>query len=292
MGEVTCLSGDRPVMTAEYLRLPGLCLLGRNRVRRADDPLPLHDHDACFEFVLLLKGEESYYVEGAEYHLQGGDVFVSFPGQLHRNARPYQGVNELLWFILDPTAGPGFLGLSSPNAERMRRRLQALDRHLLKADRICVDLVQRCFEAFVAGEDPVYCVGLFAAFLSRLLAGEDRRGNRSDGAIRRVIQYIERHLDAPIRLSELSEEAGLSLSGLKHRFREETGRTPLEYINARKIECAKDRLLSGKSVTHTALDLGFSSSDYFSVVFKKYTRLTPTEFIRASQGDPRPGSDD
>ncbi len=43
---------------------------------------------------------------------------------------------------------------------------------------------------------------------------------------------------------------------------------------------AKELLLAGCSVTETAMQLGFSSSNYFSGVFKKYVFRTPSEYMR------------
>ena len=46
---------------------------------------------------------------------------------------------------------------------------------------------------------------------------------------------------------------------------------------------AKALLDQGWNVTDTAMALGFSGSDYFSVVFRRYTLLSPTEYQRRSR---------
>ena len=52
-----------------------------------------------------------------------------------------------------------------------------------------------------------------------------------------------------------------------------------------KIEQAKILLLEKMSITDVAMYLGFTSSSYFSTVFKKFTLYTPSEYIKNSLGE-------
>lgn len=44
-------------------------------------------------------------------------------------------------------------------------------------------------------------------------------------------------------------------------------------------------LLEGRSVTDIAMELGFSSSNYFSSVFRRYTAMSPTQYLAANSKD-------
>jgi AraC-like DNA-binding protein len=69
------------------------------------------------------------------------------------------------------------------------------------------------------------------------------------------------------------------------------GVAPHEFILRCKMDEAK-RLLTheGRSVTETAMALGFSSSQYFATVFKRFTQQTPVEFCTNGPVTPlRPG---
>jgi AraC-like DNA-binding protein len=77
----------------------------------------------------------------------------------------------------------------------------------------------------------------------------------------------------------LAEDAGLSLSRFKTKFKAQIGIAPHEFILRCKVEAAKKFLLEeNRNVTNTAMELGFSSSQYFATVFKRFTQQTPLEF--------------
>lgn len=97
--------------------------------------------------------------------------------------------------------------------------------------------------------------------------------------INSILKFIVLNIYEEIQLEEICTVFNISLSGLKHKFKEYTGVTPRDYINSKKIQKAKELLKSGKSITDTAMALSFNSSGYFSIVFKKYTASCPSDFI-------------
>ena len=86
-------------------------------------------------------------------------------------------------------------------------------------------------------------------------------------------------------LREAALVAGLSLPRFKARFKNEVGIPPAEYLQRYRIERAEHGLAnSTRSVTEIAFELGFCSSQYFATVFRRYTRLSPTQY-RAARGE-------
>jgi AraC family transcriptional regulator len=100
--------------------------------------------------------------------------------------------------------------------------------------------------------------------------------------VRRTLQWMEARIyNSDESLDSLAKEIGLSPAGLRARFKQETGFTPHEYLQHRRIEEAQRRLAeTADEVTTVAHELGFSSSQYFSTVFRRQTGLTPCEYRR------------
>ena len=66
---------------------------------------------------------------------------------------------------------------------------------------------------------------------------------------------------------------------LCREFKRETGRTLVTFINEKKVERAKEKILtSGKTFTQIAEEMNFESIHYFTRFFKKMTGETPKEF--------------
>lgn len=276
------VSKYRQELDEAFLNLPGLIVFGHNVSAKATLPMELHMHEGCLEMVVILKGNESYYVEDHKFELSGGDVFISYVDQPHRSGNTAQGVCEIIWFQINPSVQGNFLGLSEPYGDLLRTKLSALDTHVLKTDREGMAILKRAIENFIQQnpENRLYAQSLLVSFLSRLLFIRNQ-ARRDDRLIEDILQYIDRHICDVIQIEDICSAFNISISSLKHKFKEYTGVTPRDYINSRKVLKAKELLESGKSVTETAMQLSFNSSDYFSVVFKKYTACCPTVFVNS-----------
>ena len=70
-------------------------------------------------------------------------------------------------------------------------------------------------------------------------------------------------------------EAGLAPKYLCRVFRQVTGRTPIDYLNYYRIECAAELLCTTTdSITDVALSCGFNDPSYFSRMFRRQKRVS------------------
>ena len=107
-----------------------------------------------------------------------------------------------------------------------------------------------------------------------------RRKNTSySKAIQACIDYIDQNVTQKITIHGLGKMCGYSDYYLTRKFKEETGKTVNEYINYAKIERAKS-LLSTTSLTVQEISdsLEFCSRSYFTSVFEKLEKCSPTEY--------------
>lgn len=97
-----------------------------------------------------------------------------------------------------------------------------------------------------------------------------------------VGRYIADHLEDPeLGLSQLSRVFFVSPAYLSRIFRERNGVTVSRQITVARIQRARRLLDDGCSVAETARRTGFSSPQYFSAVFRRYTGTAP---LPLSQG--------
>jgi AraC-like DNA-binding protein/quercetin dioxygenase-like cupin family protein len=100
----------------------------------------------------------------------------------------------------------------------------------------------------------------------------------------KVVEYIEKHLYSSINIDDLSHCVDMSANQLRIKLKDLIGRSPQQLINHKRIEQAKLMLCNeSKSITNIAFSMGFSSSQYFSLFFKKYTSMTPFEYKQATK---------
>lgn len=94
---------------------------------------------------------------------------------------------------------------------------------------------------------------------------------------------IRLNLERNLSMTEIAEKLRLSTTGFIKRLKKETGLTPGDFAQRIKIEEARRRLAgTDASITGIAFNLGFSTSQYFASVFKKYTGTTPREYRKCA----------
>lgn len=101
----------------------------------------------------------------------------------------------------------------------------------------------------------------------------------SQARLQLMMQYIHQKFAYNISLSDIADQAKVSKSTALNLFQRYLGISPVTYlINYRLQEAAKLLASTEKKVTVISKDTGFDNVDYFCKAFKKYYKLTPTEY--------------
>ncbi len=86
------------------------------------------------------------------------------------------------------------------------------------------------------------------------------------------------------RLEELAARSGYSAGHLQRAFRRQTGLSPREYAQARRVHGLKRGLKVGAAVTHAATEAGFSSSSRLHAAAQTELAMTPLEYRDGGRG--------
>ena len=97
--------------------------------------------------------------------------------------------------------------------------------------------------------------------------------------IRKAIEYIRFHLEQELNLDTISEAIHSSTYDLSRKFKKETGQSLTDYINKLRIKEALYMMENHNlSITDIAYMIGFNDVNYFTKVFKKYNKMTPSSY--------------
>lgn len=100
-------------------------------------------------------------------------------------------------------------------------------------------------------------------------------------SIKGVLSYISNNYSDVISLESLAKIAGMNPKYFCRYFRSMTGRTPIDYLNYYRIECACEMLSTKNiSIKETAISCGFSDESYFVKTFRKYKGTTPKKYTK------------
>ena len=121
--------------------------------------------------------------------------------------------------------------------------------------------------------------------LYRLLCGTSREKmsrlntSASNMAVCQALRYIDREYPRLTQTRQVAQALSYSEYYLCHIFRESMGMTLKEYLMQKKIKTATELLESSSmTISEIAEQLSFSSPHTFSIAFKRYTELSPSQY--------------
>jgi len=128
-----------------------------------------------------------------------------------------------------------------------------------------------------------YTLSQMVACINRDITVVEHGRTRSRIEIRSAVQWIKDHMQEPISLPHIANQVGLSPHYVSKLFREETGSSVNQYITRLRMEKAVELLRhTNKKVYEIAEEVGIPSYRYFTVTFRNWTGVSPTDYKRHS----------
>jgi AraC family transcriptional regulator len=135
--------------------------------------------------------------------------------------------------------------------------------------------------------DRLYVESLSTALAVRLIAGQSGLANTSRGLSsskrRQLIEFIECNLGQSLSLSDLADVAGFSVSHFKTLFYRTFGMPVHQYLMRRRVERAKQLLISGLPLSQVALATGFAHQSHLARCTRKMLGMTPGALARLQE---------
>lgn len=103
----------------------------------------------------------------------------------------------------------------------------------------------------------------------------------ANSRIQDAILYLNRDFTNPITVDDVLKSCGLSRSHFHKLFKEETGRTFVQYLSALRCSRAAELLVStDRSVTEIAMECGFTNPSHFHHLFRREYAMSPGRYRR------------
>jgi len=102
-----------------------------------------------------------------------------------------------------------------------------------------------------------------------------------DAAIRRSLDWIDANIDAANPVMAMADASGLTRRTFARRFRAATGKRPIEYVHALRIERARQLIETGSGpIDDVGYRVGYEDPTFFRRLFRRAIGLTPAAYRR------------
>jgi signal transduction histidine kinase/DNA-binding LacI/PurR family transcriptional regulator/AraC-like DNA-binding protein len=128
--------------------------------------------------------------------------------------------------------------------------------------------------------------------IQRVLTSSSALPQPTSMLVKQALVFIQQNYTRSFSLEELSETIGVSKSYLSRIFKADTGILLWDFLNRYRVQRAKELLLlTDKSITAIAADVGYDDVGYFGRVFRDITGISPRAFRQQASGSSAPSTD-
>lgn len=223
-------------------------------------------------------GAGTFEINGRKYRLEKGDAFLIPP----ETEAWYEADKENPWFY----SWLGFCGVKAK--ECMSNAGLTLKRPVCRIENIdyIKQLIEKILEEFQLSykcelRRNAYMSLIFSELVEEYMKETPGGVHFYPGSVyaRHAIEYINRHYNEKIRISDLATYIGVNRSYLTSSFKKTTGYSPQEYLVLLRMDKASSLLRNtDMSVSDVAAEVGYGDQLAFSKIFKKYYGVSPRTF--------------
>jgi len=255
------------------------------RLNRASAPTELAHGVSDPAFCVIAQGskevflgEERFQYDPMHYLLATAELPVVSHVIEASPERPYLS----LVVRLDPTLVSAVMVEAGHLAPRSYANVRAIDVSPLDAG--LLDAVVRLIRLLdTPAEAPFLAPLITREIIYRLLRGE--QGDRlcyiavqggNTHRIAKALAYLREAFDQPLRIDDIAQELGMSVSSFHHHFKAVTAMSPLQFQKQIRLQEAR-RLMLGEDLDAASAGyrVGYSDAAYFNREYKKLFGLPP-----------------
>lgn len=240
-----------------------------------------HSHE-FFELYFLLDGEREFFVENKMFKLSENTLVVVPPFSIHKTeGGPYKRININVSPNLLSNFHNDYLNNLSKNVAYKidSHSLDVITKLLSEGVNLQMKSIKNKSECLLSIAQTV--IFLLSAQnltpVSSLSINHNQKNDSTD--VLKILSYINQNFNQPIALKNLCDKFFLSKVSLCKKFKNVMHCSIMEYISKMRLSKAKSLLRdTNKSIEDISQDCGFSSANYFGLMFKKEVGLSPLNY--------------
>lgn len=262
-----------------------LLQVGRRYCESTEIILP-HPHLNWFELTVVTGGSGTITTNGESAVVSAGDIYLSFPCDIHEIKADCDTKLEYDFFSFYCTSKT-----LSKDLKNITQNYRGGDKRIFQDGKIS-RLIEYAISEFIADEQPhsqgALC-DIFHLILIYLIRNfkhvKQNAANVSEPEILclQVMNYIDTHIYSIKKLEELAPKFHYNYGYLSGLFKQTTGKTLSEYHQRRKMETGKVLVLENKkSIGEIAEMLGYNLYS-FSKAFKRAYGISPKSLQKSQK---------
>ncbi|MEW6303925.1 MAG: AraC family transcriptional regulator [Verrucomicrobiota bacterium] len=254
------------------------CVLRAGHLVAGRDYRKVHPNYPGHKILLCLKGDGYVKVNDRTYPVATGQIAWIYNHYANEHWPKEGSPWEMYWIRVDGphmdqiykmltgVGSPVFTGMNVATCSAIYRRIF----RIMETRPIAMEASLHAQVASLITE----------MFRARFSANPSPKGETElPKSLVKPIEAMRLYYAKPLRVKELADLAGMSVSNFFRNFKAATGTSPIDWLKRERINQAKRRLIeTDDSIAMIAEQTGYYDQFYFSRDFKRMTAVSPSEY--------------
>jgi len=237
---------------------------------------PPHAHDG-YSISLVTEGIHHFGVETERLQAEPGEVRIIHPYELHET---YQSSWSHINLSIETT-------LAEETATALGLEIPVLFSRLI-CDKHLNDLITTLYRSSIVKNTPyteTVCTELLRHLLqNHLFEQMDTSDTPPSPEILRAQRYLRTHAsDTTLSLDTVARQAHMSKYHFLRQFKQTFGQTPYYYLQNIRIDCVRQMMRQGVSLSQSAHHCGFYDQSHMIKIYQKFYGHTPGTIYRTKK---------
>jgi len=251
--------------------------------------VPNHTHDYN-QFLYVLSGQGEITLNEARYLPSPHDVFVIKPGAIHSissNEKDPLYTVEIKFDCQDLKVLEILYDNTPVRLDEYVRAVYSLLGKIIdeavRKKQFYKEMITECLGEvlLLVARQHYHLTGSNEIMIDRFT---DYAEEKEINQIETVIDYLNKHYQRKVTVSELTEVSNLNRVCIWRLFKSLYNQSPIQYLNLMRLEKAKELLmLSSLNITEISEATGFQSVHYFSRCFSAKEGISPNQFRKIAK---------